>query len=1445
MVRGNVFVYNREGADNAVAEGHSVFRIRSRTYIDVEEISGRQFDSMWKWETLYISNKAYDDYTADEFKDEIAGNLVDQYYQGQKENGVISVHGDTIQIYKVGKYDNRNINNIPLQGETYQIRLMKNINSKNIKTQKNKCLYDYLCYKIIKHKRFKGYTRKRILNELGGNTTLTINDIETWIKKYNKNISIYCWWENTYLAYKYITQNEHSGTIQLCFIVSDQHVYPVENDKVFKPKTLMQINTLTAEMKEVEAEINWKFDYHFNNYYYVDIDEYIKNEDAIINGTYKEEYEALILPIDRDNNIDIISVGNKIMFHTKHKLSYVNLKRNLFKHPTSKTHQNYIFCKEFLERKEACDILYKKTKMINFKFNNQSWGEMSLYLIDYYMDNTDKWASALNPDLQKLVDDMCCKPLVQGIVPWSKKENFLVWDIRKCYTMAIYDLLKNIYIPIYHLGDKMVPFDKNKHIWKLSKKNIRNGKLKHFLFYIPTTILKPYGLIIKEGIYPHILIQHLLDEKHITFNDIHYCIPSIDALKGKDLSDFVETLWDILKEKPKYAKMIINVAAGLFNTKYTNKKDEVQLSASPIFTIAFMNWLKQQKIYNDISIDGNDDDGMDWIRYKSKKRKVKDTGIINQYIVGAGLVRTLTMLKNKWKDGFELVGFKTDAIYLRIPKNMKKNNDIIQAFFGGGEYDDIHPSQYEKYTKMYHNNEYPDPEEDFDNIKNESLDMIQKYPYKLECNKKPPKYDEVRINALKETIGQVKDKNEILGKKIKPTTEEYLLSKVNELLKTYKKEKPDDIIKKCKICFNILIYGTAGSGKTTLGIKIQSLLIKIANNIGKLVLVTSFQRSTVNNWVSKVYKWNKECIKNDDKTFLVDQGTGYHNWDSFYGNNLKQGIMVKERKTRWDAKDIFAIFIDEFFQMPERCLLDLLELLKENPDIILIPIGDNQQMPAIEKPVYDWVKSDIMSYFVSYKIKKEYIPESCRFPKKVLKLVKLLEENSIKSIKEFIKFLKTKNPDGSYKYENNDLHATKYHLCHYRNEKCSPLNNVGYINRTICPELKAGGEVICDKNFETDEVNDDGTIKKCIDNNGEPYKSKVKILVGEKYKIIKIKKEKDIKKCMLKVNDCGRIKKGWFPISYGGFTHLVPANASTCFREQGREITDIYTIHDIDKMSKQELIVAISRGKHKKDILFRFSNIKQVFNKLYFSDKYKYYDGYIHFIPSSWNKYKKDDIHKPYRNVYGKYLLYKVRDKDGGRYVGQTKYNEKRTIKECLDTRMKGHLDKKKKKEKLSPVLEMNKPKIFQFYGAINDEKPFFMYGTERQILHIEKMHIRRVMYECKKLGTKYYNKDGTKEKPELNPEKVKEYIILDNQIRDLFDSFKITPKKAPSKNDPDRKVFEINSKPMAEVLGYKDKRVKKVDYDDIIALKEKAVAELCCCSEEKVREVIKKRKKN
>ena len=379
--RGNPFVEpDMQSARDRTNQGHSVFRVRTRVMLHVEEISGEEGGDYWDWSTFFFSSHEFDHMTTQEFENQV-DELVDAYYDGQRENGIVDHYMHTMTIHSVQKYDNTNINNMPLLGETYRVRMLKNITDIDVKLELNQCFWKYFCYKILGSVGFEDYTIKQLWDEVFPGKTFdpkkgvffTMNMLEEWIKKgtkkggCDKNISFYAWWMNHGLAYSFKSNNPNSNTVVLNFMISDQHILPLEHDKLFTAHSLKNLGTLTKNLKEADAEINWKFDHHLNNYFYVDHETFDKNREKILTGNFKPDVEALIIEIRRDkdkpeDDIELVKLGNEVMHHSKHKLHYANFKRCIFKHPTSKNHQNYVFTKDFKAREKACEILFENKK---------------------------------------------------------------------------------------------------------------------------------------------------------------------------------------------------------------------------------------------------------------------------------------------------------------------------------------------------------------------------------------------------------------------------------------------------------------------------------------------------------------------------------------------------------------------------------------------------------------------------------------------------------------------------------------------------------------------------------------------------------------------------------------------------------------------------------------------------------------------------------------------------------------------------------------------------------------------------------------------------------------------------------------------------------------------------------------------------------------------------
>ena len=174
----------------------------------------------------------------------------------------------------------------------------------------------------------------------------------------------------------------------------------------------------------------------YSNYHYVSIEEYLANEQAIIDGTYMidkigdtddlkiqtlvfEKHNDMVKYFEEneskqsiDYNINVIEVGSQVINKTKHLMDRINLKYHSFRH--SKSNQYYMFGEDFGATEKLCEILSQHSdyeKYLNFKFNNQTVAGISGALKAIEMDNFEEWESSFNLELRDKLDKYSIKPI--------------------------------------------------------------------------------------------------------------------------------------------------------------------------------------------------------------------------------------------------------------------------------------------------------------------------------------------------------------------------------------------------------------------------------------------------------------------------------------------------------------------------------------------------------------------------------------------------------------------------------------------------------------------------------------------------------------------------------------------------------------------------------------------------------------------------------------------------------------------------------------------------------------------------------------------------------------------------------------------------------------------------------------------------------------------------
>ena len=733
-------------------------------------ISGDSWYERGRTQIFLISHKDLDSWGIDKIG-KVASEIVDRYYEGQEGENFID---RSFKLKYVNVYDNTNIKDLKLKGKHYHVTLLDKISKNNIKARDGYCLFDYIVNYLTNKKGFKKYTKLKFMSQFRAcgvyiDNGISISDLEKWIKKYNHNVSYYAVTiDGKIISKGYTPQN--TKPINLAFMIHDNHIYPIINDELSGNNLKDVINIINCEpFKEIKEQLRYFPSFDYTNFEYISINEFVTNANAIINGKYKTDKSLLVIERCRDMkqlnyNITLMEVGNEIIKATNTLINNIDVDHQSFRHPIS--HQYYSFASDFMDRSEICKVLSKSTqynKYLNFKFNNQSMGVISGILKNIEMDNHEQWKSSFNPILLNKLDKYALKPIHHGYkefrdcystsamdpiqnineinddalydynteyineygeikrgrdlknltdlkledINYYYKPKFFTIDKRKCYPTAIVKYLKNAKIPIYTTLDSETKFDNNNDWIYDSNKNMK--VLPVGMYYVKGWKIEPYGIQMETAYYPHFILNIFIEDDVLDIDCIKSKVIARKYMSGSILSDFVIKIFDILPSK--YAKNVVNTWTGLFNRKYKTD-DTVLISNSVQFVIGMINEYNNNMNGN-YNIDIKQLDDLFWLRLGQKTRVISDTSIIYSYILAGGIASTYEMCKSIWKPSYELVGIKTDGLYIRN---------------GGDERPVINEPQW-------------------DETKPTSIKQINKYPYKFEYNKQPPfKFDDKKQN---------------------------------------------------------------------------------------------------------------------------------------------------------------------------------------------------------------------------------------------------------------------------------------------------------------------------------------------------------------------------------------------------------------------------------------------------------------------------------------------------------------------------------------------------------------------------------------------------------------------------------------------------------------------------------------------------------------------------
>ena len=922
---------------------------------------------------------------------------------------------------------------------------------------------------------------------------------------------------------------------------------------------------------------------------------------------------------------------------------------------------------------------------------------------------------------------------------YEMKPKWKTIDKCRCYATATSKYFENIHIPIYNVNDNETKFNpKEDMIPFIDKKSSQQQYvLPCGVYWLQIPIghhIEPMGMELDNGYYPHFVLNQFLLDGQIEPLMIKSKYIAKQHMKGKEIAQLIDELYDILPNE--LAKQPINTLTGLFNKKYTSK-DTAFLTSHLPFAIGMLNYYNEhEKDYETRFKIKND---MYWVRHSEKTRLKSDTSIIYQYILGAGILSTYQMAKDIWNDDYQLIGIKTDGLYIVPHQHYNQYPDQAESS--------------ERLTKDGLIDETKIPmiqQPEIDKTKPIPISHYQKYPYKLEQSKFPPMVREREYVMFESNLISQKWNN-IHFNEIAP--HQYKLSTLRKL-------------------DGAVINAPAGAGKTHLSVSLygeKTNECQLNESVNKQVIMLGFQGSVVGNWKNACF--NQNII--NDNCFTID---------SFFGCQLINGRMKKIHPNKIKAEQIAHIFIDEKSQNSHKHMKLFVELKEKNDKINFWFIGDFNQCQAIEKPLYKIDICQSLQYLCNNNyVSIDFNPKFSRYDK---------DSRQIEFINYFNQHhqlhpdIFTKDDNGNYTYENNDIEKTKFHITAFRKGKtgCTAINKQkATTTNSKMNNIGKGNPIICNKTYEDDVA-------------------KLKISTGEPFTALEI--DNSNQKVLIEVISNGEKKKHWFPVKDDGVDILLLGFSETIYRFQGQTMEEPMTIQNGEKMSFEAMTTAISRPRTDKHLFF--SNLEQLRNVTFES---AYSTSCSLRVPANFEDYDElnkmnRDISKPMsKNEYCDWVLYDVIDDEKNEYVGITQIKDN-DIRASLDKRLENHLKSKGKKYE-SAVLEMTNPNINPYYQNSTST----IYGTRKQVEQIEQAHIRMKYQE---IGDKLKNRYIQNLPKVLNEEQIEELHTHRNQLESILNKITIKPPTEKTRK------YVFNNKNIAQSVGYTGRQIKIANLDEM-----------------------------
>lgn len=565
-----------------------------------------------------------------------------------------------------------NLNEIPHWQKNLGYKFLEDINGVTEEYKEDKmCVFRYLVDSLTGENKFKKFDATVLATQLKNldidyTKGMTVDDMEMWIKEYYPNtISLRALDPYLRVFKTYIPPN-HNTIVMLTFICNNCHIYPITNEQ------MQHYIAKAGRFDDKGADI--KFSYQAYDYkpIYIENPWLINQEEFITehHQQYKQsewyynrnsEYSKLVHG-ELEGQVFLVQNVYDCAVHVANCTGYMVTSMNIkdgevkaFIHPTA----HYIIedGDEYINRLTACNILYKEYKCEDFRFSNQSYGQLANSLFEMKFGCIGM-KSSYTEEQMRITDTFGTCPFFQTI----RKEDEYVFDekwckgfdINNCYPSAAMNMkVKKYNYPVFSILDDWEHYNGGKIIL---------GE------YLVDHFTAPSGVIYQKQILSYIEIIYLLENNYMDKSKILLVRKASHYISCDPIAEFMEIILQMFprhtdnKTMKDINKSLGCCFIGTLGKRYTTQDKGFMTNSYD--TVCGM-YFQYPEGFHMTPIED-----IYFVRNTIKTRMVSDHSPIFRQILCMGHIQLHELLKVVMKPTSKLIGYKTDAVFVYNPNQI-------------------------------------------------------------------------------------------------------------------------------------------------------------------------------------------------------------------------------------------------------------------------------------------------------------------------------------------------------------------------------------------------------------------------------------------------------------------------------------------------------------------------------------------------------------------------------------------------------------------------------------------------------------------------------------------------------------------------------------------------------------------------------------------------------